>query len=514
MQKFIVGEVLEINAANYADKTALVFNDRRTSWKELDTRANRTANMLLDHGFAKGDRIAVLSQNCDEYMVWYFGCAKAGIILVPLNYRLADGEMINLLNHAEPRGMVVGEEYVKTVAGIRDRIPPEFYFGIGEASADWAPSARKAIETYSDLPPKVRVEEDDPFCIMYTSGTTGLPKGAVSSHRNYVVNCLSVMHAQGLTEEDVNLVCPPLYHAGALFHSLSHMFLGCTHVIMKSFDIRAILETIQKEKATSCLMIPTMLNFLLRDPDFERFDTSSMTRIFYGGGPMPLPLLEMALGRLEGVQFTQGYGLTETLEATFLLPEDHVIRGSAIQKERLASAGRRTPLYEVKVVDGEGRDAPCRTSGEIWVRGPSVIRGYWRDPEQTGKTVSDGWFKTGDIGMMDEGGYFYILDREKDMIISGGENIYTKEVEDILHSHPAILEAAVIGVPDPQWGENVKAVVVLRDGAGLSEEEVITFCQERLARYKRPKSVSFVPELPKNPSGKILKRDLRKRYRS
>jgi acyl-CoA synthetase (AMP-forming)/AMP-acid ligase II len=370
------------------------------------------------------------------------------------------------------------------------------------------------IETFSDQRPDIQVEEDDPFCIMYTSGTTGLPKGAVSSHRNYMVNCLSVIHAQGLTEEDVNLVCPPLYHAGALFHSLSHMLLGCTQVVMKSFDARAVLATIQEEKTTSCLMIPTMLNFLLNDPEFEKFDTSSMIRIFYGGGPMPLAILNKAMNLMNGVQFTQGYGLTETLEATFLLPSDHRLEGDTAQTERLGSAGRRTPLYEVKVVDGDGREAPLRTGGEIWVRGPSVIQGYWQDAEQTEKTLFDGWFKTGDIGMMDEGGYLYILDREKDMIISGGENIYTKEVEDILHSHPAILETAVIGVPDPQWGENVKAVVVLKDGMSLSEEEIIAYCQERLARYKRPKSVAFVSELPKNPSGKILKRDLRDRYRS
>jgi len=513
MEKFVVGEMAYVNAARFADKLATTYMGVRRTWREFNQSTNRLANMLLDKNFGKGDRLAILSQNCDGYLEWYFGCAKAGIIAVPINYRLSENEMTNLLTHSEPKGMIVSEEYFDTLEKIKDKLAVELYFGTGNAEREWFIDYEKSVQNYPDDPSGVPVEEDDVFCIMYTSGTTGLPKGAMSTHRNYVVNALSVINAQGISRDDVNLIVAPLYHAGALFHSLSYIMLGSIQVILKQFDTKQILKTIQNEKATSCLMIPTMLNFLLNDPDFEKFDTSSLNKIFYGGGPMPVALLEKAITLLKNVQFTQGYGLTETLETNFLLPEDHVLEGSEKQKNRLRSAGTETPLYEVKIVDDEGNEVPFNTGGEVWARGPSVIKGFWKDPEQTENSISDGWFKTGDIGMLDEDRYLYILDRKKDMIISGGENIYTKEVEDVLHSHPALLEAAVIGVPDPEWGENVKAIVVLKEGMSASEEELIEFCKERLARYKRPKSVAFVDELPKNPSGKILKRDLRERYK-
>lgn len=512
MQKLIVGEMAYINAARYADKIAIVYEDVRKTWNEFNISTNRLANLLLDKGFKKGDRLAILSQNCDKYLEWYFGCAKAGVIVVPINYRLAKNEMSNLLTHSDPKGMIVSEDYVDTVEEIKEGLKISIYFGDGNADRQWFADYDKSISSYPDDSPGVTIEEDDIFCIMYTSGTTGLPKGAMSTHRNYVSNALSVISAQRIMKNDINLIVAPLYHAGALFHSLGYLMLGSTQVILKQFDTTEILKTIQEEKTTSCLMIPTMLNFLLNDPDFEKFDTSSLSKIFYGGGPMPLALLEKAIALLKNVQFTQGYGLTETLEATFLLPEDHILGGTEQQSRRLGSAGTETALFEVKVVDDEGKEVPYNSGGEIWARGPAVIKGFWKGEGQTRESISDGWFKTGDIGMFDEDRYLYILDRKKDMIISGGENIYTKEVEDVLHSHPAILEAAVIGVPDPKWGENVKAIVVLREGMNASGEELIEYCKERLARYKRPKSVDFVDELPKNPSGKILKKDLRKRY--
>jgi long-chain acyl-CoA synthetase len=514
MEKFIVGEIARRNRERFPEKIATVFGDQRETWLEFDRSTNRLANMLVHKGLKKGDRLAILSQNCDEYFKWYFGCAKAGVIVVPINYRLSKDEMIMLLTHSDPRVMIVGEDYLDAVEDLKDDLPLELYLGQGDEMRGWMVPYGAAVRSYPDAPSPITVDEDDVFCIMYTSGTTGLPKGAMSTHRNYVTNCMSVIHAQGIEGKDVNLVAPPLYHAGALFHSLSYMMLGCTQIVMKQFDTKKTLKTIQDERATSCLMIPTMLNFLLNDPNFDSFDTSSLTKIFYGGGPMPVALLERAMAKLKAVQFTQGYGLTETLEVTFLLPKDHLLNGDEKQSERLRSAGTETPYFEVKVIGEDGNDMPPGMGGEVCAKGPSIIKGFWKDPEQTKIANPDGWFRTGDIGMLDKDRYLFILDRKKDMIISGGENIYTKEVEDVLHAHPAILEAAVIGVPDSQWGEKVKAVVALKKDKDVSEEEVIEFCKGRLARYKSPKSVEFVGELPKNPSGKILKRELREKYKS
>jgi len=514
MEKLVIGEMAAVNANRTPHKIATVFGGRRKTWEEFDADTNRLANMLVDRGFKKGDRLAVLSQNCDTYLEWYFGCAKAGVIVVPINYRLAEREMVNLLSHSEPGGVIVGDDYTATVDRMRDRIPAGIFFGTKTSGKNWLINYNDAVQTYPDTPPGVAVEEEDVFCIMYTSGTTGLPKGAMSTHRNYMMNAISVMNAQGIGRDDINLIVAPLYHAGALFHSLAYILCGGTQIVLKQFDTKAILKTIQEERATSCLMIPTMLNFLLNDPEFGDFDTTSLNKIFYGGGPMPLALLEKAISLLKNVRFTQGYGLTETLEATFLLPDDHLPGGDERRKRRLGSAGTENPLYEVKIVDDDGNEVPIGTPGEIWTRGPAVIRGFWKDPEQTKNAITNGWFKTGDIGRFDEDRYLYILDRKKDMIISGGENIYTKEIEDVLHAHPAVLEAAVIGVPDPAWGESVKGIVVLREGKRATDTELIDFCKDNLARYKRPRSIEFVSELPKNPSGKILKRQLRERFKT
>ncbi|RPJ11453.1 MAG: long-chain-fatty-acid--CoA ligase, partial [Deltaproteobacteria bacterium] len=500
------------NARRHPDQIGMAYGERRWTWKQVDDRSNQLANMFLASGLKKGDRVAILDQNSDTYMEIYFGLAKAGIIAVPINYRLSPEEMINLMSNAEPEALILGRDYFKLAESLGKQLPSvKRLIGIG--------SPLEGMEDYESLlsgqpveEPRVDLSEDDVFSIMYTSGTTGLPKGAVSTHRNYIMNALVVIIADHSSREDKNLIVSPLYHAGALFYSTAYMYLGCPQVILKQFDPKAVLEGIEKEKISVCLLIPTMLNFVLNHPDFGKHDMSSLRRIFYGGGPMPLPILEKAIHSLRNCGFTQGYGLTETLETNLLLAEDHVLGGTPKQQDRLKSAGRESATYEVKVVDDWGKEVPQGEIGEVWVKGPAVIKGFWRNPEETAKTIEDGWFKTGDLGRMDEDRYLYIVDRKKDMIISGGENIYAKEIDDVLHRHPAVLEAAAIGVPDKDWGEAVKAVIVPRTGMTATEEEIIQFCKERLASYKKPKSVEFVEELPKTASGKILKRDLREKY--
>jgi acyl-CoA synthetase (AMP-forming)/AMP-acid ligase II len=507
-----LGEIVSRNSRRIPDQIGIVYGSRRWTWKQVDERSNQLANMLLTSGLKKGDRVAILDQNSDNYIELYFGLAKAGIIVVPINYRLSLSEMINLLKNAEPEAMVIGGDYFNLAESLKGQLPSvKRYIGIG-LPPDWMEDYESVLSSHATREPNVDLDEDDVFSIMYTSGTTGLPKGAMSTHRNYIMNALAVCIADQSSRDDKNLIVAPLYHAGALFHLTTYIYLGCTHVIMKQFDPKAVLGTIEKERITVCLLIPTMLNFVLNHPDFEKYDTSSLRRIFYGGGPMPLPILERAMKSLKNCGFTQGYGLTETLETNLLLAEDHVLGGTPIQQERLKSAGRESATYEVKVVNDEGNEVSRGKIGEVWVKGPGIIKGFWRNPEETARSITEGWFKTEDLGKMDENRYLYIVDRKKDMIISGGENIYAKEIDDVLYSHPAILEAAAIGVPDKDWGEAVKAVVVLKPGMTVTEEEIIRFCKERLASYKKPKSVDFMNELPKTASGKILKRDLREKY--
>ena len=506
------GEIVSRNARRIPDQLGFAYGGRRCTWKQLDERSNQLANMFLSSRLKKGDRVAILDQNSDHYIEIYFALAKAGIIAVPINYRLSPGEITNLINNAEPEAMVFGADYFALARLLREQLlSVKRYIGVGDPP-DWMEDYEILIKDQPSSEPHVDLHEDEVFSIMYTSGTTGLPKGAMSTHRNYIMNAIAVIIADHSSRDDKNLIVPPLYHAGALFYSTAYMYLGCPQVIMKQFDPKAVLEMVEKEKITVCLLIPTMLNSVLNHPDFDKHDTSSLRRIFYGGGPMPLPILEKAIKLLKNCGFTQGYGLTETLETNLLLAEDHVLGGTPKQQERLKSAGRESATYEVKVVDERGSEVPRGEIGEIWVKGPAVIKGFWRNPEETARTIEDGWFKTDDLGKMDEDRYLYIVDRKKDMIISGGENIYAKEIDDVLHSHPAIFEAAAIGVPDKDWGEAVKAVVVLKSGMTATEQEIIQFCKEKLASYKKPKSVDFVSELPKTASGKILKRELREKY--
>ncbi|HSB04683.1 MAG TPA: AMP-binding protein, partial [Thermodesulfobacteriota bacterium] len=449
----LFGEIVSRNARRNPDQIGISYRERHWTWKQVDERSNQLANMFLASGLRKGDRVAILDQNSDTYIEIYFGLAKAGIIAVPINYRLSPGEMTNLINNAEPEAFIIGEDYFKLAESLRGQLTSVTKFiGVG-SPPEWMEQYESIISGQSIKEPTVDLSEDDVFSIMYTSGTTGLPKGAMSTHRNYIMNALVVIIADDSSRDDKNLIISPLYHAGALFYSTAYMYLGCSQVIMKQFDPQGVLERIEKEKITVCLLIPTMLNFVLNHSDFGKHDTSSLRRIFYGGGPMPLPILEKAIQSLKNCGFTQGYGLTETLETNLLLAEDHVLGGAPKQLQRLNSAGRESATYEVRVVDDRGKDVPRGEIGEIWVKGPAVIKGFWRNPEETVKAIENGWFKTGDLGKMDEDRYLYIVDRKKDMIISGGENIYAKEIDDVLHSHPSVLEAAAIGVPDKDWGE-------------------------------------------------------------
>lgn len=507
-------EIVRRNALRFPGKRALQFGDRCYSWKELDTRVDRLANALLRTGMVKGDRVALLLPNCPEYIELYLAIARCGLIAVPLNYRLTVRELGQMLTHAEPALFVAGAEYARTTGEIMTIFPQlQGSWVIGESAPQGAVRFEDVVAAAAATPILRENSEHETFAIFYTSGTTGLPKGAMVSHFNLEMNSYNQFIADRSLPSDINLVATPLYHMGAVFMAVTYMMLGCTQVILPRFEPHAWLDAMDKSRATVSLLIPTMINMVLNEKNLDGYKLSALRLIFYGGGPMPSVVLERAMEKLR-CAFTQGYGLTETLEATFLVAGDHVPNGTQQQQQRLQSAGREAVGAEVRIVDGDGNEVANGDVGEILVKSRSVISGYWKAPEETASVIRNGWFHTGDLGYLDEDRYLFVVDRKKDMVISGGVNIYTKEIENVLFTHPAVLEAAVIGLPDNEWGEAVTAVVVVRENMELTATELIEYCRQSLASYKKPRQVFFHKSLPKNPSGKVLKRELRQALKS
>ena len=497
-------DIVRRNGLRFPEKPALVCNGAGLSWAELDRRVDKLGNAFLDAGLRSGDRVAVLLANCSEYFEIYFACARAGLIAVPINYRLLGHELAQIIGHAEPSLLIIDAEYVEQVRAIRDL--PQKRWCISSEAVEGYRQYRSIIEAAGATP--VAAGRNDTFAIFYTSGTTGLPKGALVSHENLEMNGYNQIIADKSNPEDINLLATPIYHMGAVFMAVTYMMLGCTHHILRKFEPGAWLGLLEQSRASVALLVPTMINAVLNAPDLEKHDLSSLRLVFYGGGPMPVSVLERAIDRL-GCGFTQGYGLTETLEATFLVSEDHVVNGTGKQTRRLASAGREAVGAEVRIIDEAGNELPAGETGEILIKSRSVIAGYWNNPEETADVIKDGWFHTGDLGYLDDERYLFVVDRKKDMVVSGGVNIYSKEIESVLYRHPAVLEAAVIGLPDEEWGEMVTAVIATKPGRDVTGRELIDYCSESMAGYKKPKKVLFLDELPKNPSGKILKRVLR-----
>ncbi|MBI1731563.1 MAG: long-chain-fatty-acid--CoA ligase [Gammaproteobacteria bacterium] len=502
-------EIPARNALRFPHKPAFIMGEVRRTWAEVDARVTRLAHALSDAGLRAGDRVAVLLPNCPEYFEIYFGCARAGVIAVPLNYRLTARELTQILSHAEPALLVVGAEYLPQARELKKLLPAvRRYWVLGEGSLDGAGNYRQLLSAAGTGPVHALRADTDPCAIFYTSGTTGLPKGAMVSHLNLEMNGYNQMIADASRHDDINLVSTPIYHVGAVFVAVTYMMLGCAQVIVPRFEPGLWLQTTAASRATVALLIPTMINAVLHHPGCDQTDLSALRLIFYGGGPMPPAVLERAMKRLH-CGFTQGYGLTETLEATFLTSQDHVLGGTALQQKRLGSAGREAVGAEVRIVDDAGRDLGVNEIGEILVRSRSVIAGYWNMPDETRQAIRERWFHTGDLGYLDEERYLFLVDRKKDMVVSGGVNIYSKEIEAVLYQHPAVLEAAIIGLPDEEWGESVTAVIAKKPGSEVSAAEITEHCRATLAGYKKPRRVFFLPELPKNPSGKILKRELR-----
>jgi len=371
-------------------------------------------------------------------------------------------------------------------------------------------SYEQLISSFPPDEPTEEVKTDDPSILFYTSGTTGRPKGAIHTHKSILAEAAAV--GQNFTTKDIALCVMPFFHvAGSAVYLFPAYASGATIVIHKKFDELAILQTIEREKVTYICLVPAMIIRLLEHPETDKYDLSSLRTIVYTGAPMPFEALKQGVKRF-GKIFVQLLGQTETLNLTILEKEDHNIKGSAKETRRLESVGRPPKAGQIRLVDEKDNDVPVGEVGEIIARSDRMMKGYWKMPKETAETIKDGWLHTGDLGRMDEDGYIYIVDRRKDMIISGGENIYSREVEEVLYTHPAVQEAAVVGIPDEKWGESVKAVIVLRKGHTATEEDIINFCKDRLASYKKPRSVEFWDSLPMTGSGKIMKNEIREKY--
>ena len=502
-------EIVQRNALRFPDKPALVCDGKSCSWAELDRRVDKLSHAFLDAGLRSGDRVALLLANCSEYFEIYFACARTGLIAVPVNYRLLGQELAQIIGHAQPALLIAGAEYIDQVGAVGTDLPePDKRWCVSATAMEGFQDYHSSVDKADTAPAVPDDARRDTLAIFYTSGTTGLPKGALVSHENLVMNGYNQIIADKADGNDINLLATPVYHMGAVFMAVTYMMLGCTHYILRKFDPGAWLGLLEQSRSSVALLVPTMINAVLNHADIDRFDLARLRLIFYGGGPMPVAVLQRAINKL-GCGFTQGYGLTETLEATFLVSDDHVVNGTDKQTRRLASAGREAVGAEIRIVDDDGVDLDAGETGEILIKSRSVIAGYWNNPEETARVIKNGWFYTGDLGYLDEERYLFVVDRKKDMVVSGGVNIYSKEIESVLYRHPAVLEAAVIGLPDEEWGEVVSAVIVTRPGQTLTGQELVDFCRTSLAGYKKPKKVFFLDELPKNPSGKILKRVLR-----
>lgn len=491
--------------------TATIYNDRRRTWREIGERVPRIAAGLRGLGLQPGDRLAVLALNSDNYIELFFAAAWANLVIVPLNTRWAIPENVYSLQDAGCSALVVDDAFAPQVKDLMAGHAMEHVVHMGDAPT---PAGMHAWETLVERSQPMADEcgADNDLCgIYYTGGTTGHPKGVMLSHTNFVsasINWIATLH---FTDQTVYMHSAGLFHLAGASPAFALTMAGGTHVCLPKFDATLAFEAIQKHRINYVLFVPTMINMMLNHPDFEKWDLTSVRYCEYGASPMPDPVLAKAIEKLPTWEFIQGYGMTETSALTVSLPWRFHFDGEH-GKARRQAAGRASLGVDVRIVDPQGNEVPRGTPGEIAVRGSQVMLGYWNKPEATAAAIRNGWMHTGDGAWMDEDGFVYIVDRVKDMIISGGENIYSREVENAVHAHPAVRECAVIGIPDEKWGEAVLAIVSLKSGQTATEQEIIDHCHQLIANYKCPRKVEFREALPLSGAGKIMKNVLREPY--
>ncbi len=481
----------------------------RLTYRELNDRACRLANAFLAAGVQKGERVGLLLMNSAEFMESYFALAKIGAVVVPLNWRLVADELEFILKDSETRRLIFDTDFVDTVAELHSRgektdvVQWLQVTGAGGEVAHFAESYPEFRDAASAAEPEPGAADDDMLYIMYTSGTTGLPKGVVHTHDTAIWAILTIAATTDYHEADVYLGALPMFHVGALTPLAVNVYAGATSVVMRTFDPTLAWELIEREKITTGLAVPAMLNFMVQVGDYQkRFDFSSLRWIMTGAAPVPVSLTRLYHDL--GIGLLQVYGLTESCGPACVMDSANAMRFPD-------STGKAFFHTEVKVVNDAGETCAPGEAGEVWVKGRHIMREYWHRPDATAETLVDGWLRTGDIATMNEEGFVSIQDRIKDMIISGGENVYPAEIEGVLAQHPGIVEAAVIGQESARWGESPLAIVVRKDDT-LTAKDVLEFCRGKLAGYKQPKGIEFVDTIPRNPSGKILKRVLREQF--
>ena len=502
---------LRLSAKKFPEKDCVVFEDERFTYRQTKERVNRLAEALRKLGIRKGDRIGILQVNCHQYVECLYASAQIGAIFVPVNFRLKSEEIQYIINQAAMSALFLGERYIEIVRSIRGKIPTVRRYICLETKAPGMLFYEDLIKSSPDREVTEKVKSRDIVIILYTSGTTGLPKGAMLSYHAFHHLALSCIISLKIDHNDAVMGGGPLYHVGTLGYLIPTLYIGATWVMLRQFDVQEVLKIIQKEKVTVCWLAPAMINFILQFPQIKNYELRSLRLIQYGGAPMPPQVLKNAMEVLR-CKFSQIYGLTEAVPQTFLDPEDHVYKGPEEKVKRLASIGRVAPNVDLRIVDDKDKDVPIGEIGEIICQCDTVMEGYWRKPKESRQTLKGGWLHTGDLARRDAEGYIYLVDRKKDMIIRGGENIYPAEIERVLYEHPKVGEAAVIGIPDETWGESVKAIIVLKRGEQAKEEEIIQYCKERLASYKKPTSVDFIEALPRTSGGKVLKTTLRSKF--
>lgn len=512
-----ISEFLNISSAVVPNRLAVIFEGRRISYDEMLGRVNRLVNVLAGLGVDRGDRVAILQVNCNEQIEVCFACAVLEAVYVPLNFRARSDELIHMINESSPKILLVGPRYIDMVSSFADKTTSvKSRISLEKPNKGW--------HYYDELMASASTQErspvgqsDDVAMILFTAGTTGSAKGVMLSHESFSSYIFSNVDPADPEIEERNILTVPIHHVAGVQTAMSAVYGGRTLIIQRQFEPKEWMGLVEIEQVTRAMVVPTMLKVLMEHPDFHQHDLNSLEVITYGAAPMPIKLIKRAIHEFPRAKFINAFGQTETASTvTMLTTEDHNLIGSSEEIDqklrRLSSIGKPLEDVEVRIVDEEGDAVIQGEVGEIVARGERLMKGYWNMPEVTGEIVRDGWLYTGDRGYSDEDGYIFLSGRSKDFIKRGGEMISPMEVEEVLCLHEGVDEAAVIGVPDVEWGERVCAVVVLRIGQTADEQDLIKHCRLRLASFKKPDSIVFVNKLPRNPLGKVLKRVLRERY--